>query len=118
MVGERRARLERTQDLVAGVLEVVLVELVDVDRWACARALLVQDDGALAHELHAERVEVLRPFVERLVERCAREVRVPFRGMGEWVGVHGRENPAVATTRLGPRAARVRPELSRRTPAS
>ena len=62
---------ESAQDLIARVVEVLLVELVHSRAMSHRPRPLVQDHAALAHELDAERVEVARPFVERLAECLA-----------------------------------------------
>src|SRR4029077_13589595 len=95
------AAFESTQDLIARIVEVLLVELVDSCAMPAA-GTLVEDDSSFAHELHAEVVEIARPVVERVAEGLAGQVRVPLRGMRERIGVQGREDPAVATARLRP----------------
>src|SRR5205814_10439532 len=81
-LGELPSRFEGAQDLIAGVVELVFVQLVDSSGVA-AVGPLVEDDRALADELHSERVEVPGPLVQSFAERLAGEVRVPLRGMRE-----------------------------------
>ena len=95
------ASFESTQDLIARIVEVLLVELVD----SCAMSTAgtpVEDDSPFAHELDPEVVEIARPLVQRVAESLPCQVRVPLRGVRERIGVQGREDPAVATTRLRP----------------
>ena len=79
---------------------------------------LVEDDRALADELHSERVEVPGPLVQSFAERLAGEVRVPLRGMRERIRGQRGEDPALAAARFGPlEDALVRIALVEREPA-
>ena len=85
---EPRPILEREFDLLAGLLDVVLVDRVDPHRRLAAAPPL-EDHRSVAHPAHAELVEVARPLVERCAVRLgvALEVRVPPGGVTEGVGL-------------------------------
>src|SRR5256886_4675548 len=116
-LGELRSRFEGAQDLIAGVVELVLVQLVH-SRGVSAGRPLVEDGRALADELHHGAGEVPGPPGPRFAERLAGEVRVPLRGVCERIRGQRGEDPALAAARFGPlEDALVRIALVEREPA-
>ena len=95
---------KRAPDLLVGDVERFGIDRIDANRARRARPAMEQD-GALAHQRHAEVAEIALPFVERGAERPAvgGKVRVPARGVVERRRLVRREDPAVAARVLDPR---------------